>query len=66
LQSRQRHLGKSCTTKDKEKAGKKSISKCKKATVVKEEDKVSMYLQQQQTSSKATQPQLALADDALY
>jgi hypothetical protein len=32
---------------DKEKVGKESISKCKKATAVKEEDKASMYLQQQ-------------------
>jgi hypothetical protein len=50
---------------DRKKAGKENISKCKKATVVKEEDKTSMYLQQQQTSCEAAQPRLALAGDAL-
>jgi hypothetical protein len=38
---------------DKKKAGKESISKCKKATAVEEEDKASMYLQQHQTSCEA-------------
>jgi hypothetical protein len=50
---------------DKEKVGKESISKCKKAAEVEEEDKASMYLQQQQTSCEAAQPRLALAGDAL-
>jgi hypothetical protein len=44
---------------------KENISKCKKATAVEEEDKTSMYLQQQQTSSEAAQSRLALAGDAL-
>jgi hypothetical protein len=46
-------------------AGKENISKCKKATAVEEKDKMSMYLQQQQTSCAAAQPRLALAGDAL-
>jgi hypothetical protein len=48
-----------------EKAGKESISKCKKATTVEEEGKASMYLQQQQTSCEDAQPRLALAGNAL-
>jgi hypothetical protein len=40
-------------------------SKYKKVTVVEGEDNMSMYLQQQ-TSSEAAQPRLALAEDALY
>jgi hypothetical protein len=50
---------------DREIAGKENISKCKKATSVEEEDKMSMYLQQQQTSCATAQPWLALAGDAL-
>jgi hypothetical protein len=50
---------------DKEKAGKESISKCKKATAIEEEDKASVYLLQQQTSCEAVQPWLALGGDAL-
>jgi hypothetical protein len=50
---------------DRKIAGKENISKCKKATTVEEEDKTSMYLQQQQTSCEAAQPRLALAGDAL-
>jgi hypothetical protein len=52
-------------SKGQEKAGKKSISKCTKATTVEEEDNASMYLQQQQTSFEAAQSRLALAVDAL-
>jgi hypothetical protein len=47
------------------KEGKENISKYKKATAVEEEDKTSMYLQQQQTSCEDAQPRLALAGDAL-
>jgi hypothetical protein len=52
---------------DRKIAEKESISKCTKAskTAVEEEDKISMYLQQQQTSCAAAQPRLALAGDAL-
>jgi hypothetical protein len=52
---------------DRKTTKKDNISKCKKAskTVVEEEDKTSMYLQQQQTSCAAAQPRLALAGDAL-
>jgi hypothetical protein len=46
---------------------KENISKWKKAskTVVGEEDKTSVYLQQQQTSCAAAQSRLALIGDAL-
>jgi hypothetical protein len=50
---------------DKEKVGKESISKYKKAVAVEEENYASMYLQQQQTLCEATQPRLDLAEDAL-
>jgi hypothetical protein len=50
---------------DKEKAGKESISKYKKAVAVEEEDNANMYLQQQQTLSEAAQPRFDLAEDAL-
>jgi hypothetical protein len=49
---------------DRETAEKENISKCKKATAVEEEDKTSVYLQQQQTLCEAAQPWLALAGDA--
>jgi hypothetical protein len=44
----------------------KVLAKCKKAIAIEEEDKASMYLQQQQTSSEAARPRLALTDDAPY
>jgi hypothetical protein len=50
---------------DRKTSGKENISKCKKATVVEEEDKPNMHLQQQQTSCEAAQSRLALAGDAL-
>jgi hypothetical protein len=52
---------------DRKTAEKENISKCKKAseTVVEEEVKTSMYLQQEQTSCAAAHPRLALTGDAL-